>query len=74
MESVPGTLIHDCETDKDGFITKTNIILGLTHNAAAMNLSLKQAAQTLIKEGNYDQDSINHLEMVVRAYNPSFQD
>ena len=74
VESVPGTLIHDCETDKDGFITKTNIILGLTHNAAAMNLSLKQAAQTLIKEGNYDQDSINHLEMVVRAYNPSFQD
>jgi len=39
-----------------------------------MNLSLKQTAQTLIKEGKYDQGSINRLEMVIRAYNPSFQD
>jgi len=74
VESIQGTLIHDYETDKDGFVTKTNIILGATHNTAAMNLSLKQTAQTLIKEGKYDQGSINRLEMVIRAYNPSFQD
>jgi F420-non-reducing hydrogenase large subunit len=70
IESINGTLIHDYEVDKDGFITKANIILGNTHNMAPINLSLKQAAQTLIKDGKYDRELLDRLEMVIRAYNP----
>ena len=35
-----------------------------------MNMSVKQAAQELIKEGEYDEGILNKVEMAVRAYDP----
>ncbi|MDL1969447.1 MAG: Ni/Fe hydrogenase subunit alpha, partial [Candidatus Desulfofervidaceae bacterium] len=70
VESLQGTLIHDYETDQNGLITRVNLIVGSTHNAAPMNLSVKQAAQALIQGGNYDQGLLNKIEIVIRAYNP----
>ncbi len=70
VEAPRGTLIHDYETDDDGLITKANIIVGTTHNNAAMNLSVKQAATQLIKNGTYDQGVLNKVEMAIRAYDP----
>jgi F420-non-reducing hydrogenase large subunit len=35
-----------------------------------MNMSVKQAATSLIKDGNYDQGILNKVEMAVRAYDP----
>jgi F420-non-reducing hydrogenase large subunit len=70
VEAPRGTLIHDYETDDQGLITKANLIVGTTHNNAAMNLSVKQAAMELIKDGNYDQGILNKVEMAIRAYDP----
>ncbi len=70
VEAPRGTLIHDYETDDDGLITKANLIVGTTHNNAAMNLSVKQAATELIKDGIYDQGILNKVEMAIRAYDP----
>ena len=70
VEAPRGTLIHDYETDDDGLITKVNLIVGTTHNNAAMNLSVKQAATELIKDGIYDQGILNKVEMAIRAYDP----
>jgi F420-non-reducing hydrogenase large subunit len=70
VEAPRGTLIHDYETDGDGLITKVNMIVGSTHNNAAMNLSVKQAATTFIKDGKYDQGILNRVEMAIRAYDP----
>ncbi|MCD6319397.1 MAG: Ni/Fe hydrogenase subunit alpha [Candidatus Desulfofervidaceae bacterium] len=70
VESLQGTLIHDYEADQNGLITRVNLIVGSTHNAAPMNLSVKQAAQALIQGGNYDQGLLNKIEIVIRAYNP----
>lgn len=70
VEAPRGTLIHDYETDDDGLITKANLIVGTTHNNAAMNLSVKQAATALIKDGIYDQGILNKVEMAIRAYDP----
>ncbi len=70
VEAPRGTLIHDYETDDKGFITKVNLIVGTTHNAAPMSLTVKQAAQTLIKNGQYDQGLLNKIEMAIRAYDP----
>ncbi|MDL1969708.1 MAG: nickel-dependent hydrogenase large subunit, partial [Candidatus Desulfofervidaceae bacterium] len=70
VEAPRGTLIHDYETDKDGYITRINLIVGTTHNAAPMSLSVKQAAQSLIKNGKYDQGLLNQIEMAIRAYDP----
>ena len=71
VEAPRGTLIHDYETDENGLITNVNLIVGTTHNNAPINMSVKQAAKTLIKNGNYDQSILNKVEMAIRAYNPS---
>ena len=65
-----GTLIHDYTTDKNGLITKVNLIVGTTHNIGPMNMSVNQAARTLIKGGNVDEGILNTIEMAVRAYDP----
>ncbi len=69
-EAPRGTLIHDYETDEKGLITKMNLIVGTTHNNAPINMSVKQAAQTLIKDGVYNEEILNMVEMSIRAYDP----
>ncbi len=70
VEAPRGTLIHDYTTDENGLIVKANMIVGTTHNIAPMNMSVKQAATTLIKDGIYDEGLLNKVEMAVRAYDP----
>jgi F420-non-reducing hydrogenase large subunit len=70
VEAPRGTLIHDYTTDDNGCITKANLIVGTTHNIAPMNMSVKQAATTLIKGGVYNEGLLNQVEMAVRAYDP----
>jgi len=70
IEAPRGTLIHDYETDAEGLVTNVNLIVGTTHNNAPINMSVKQAAKTLIKNGTYDQGTLNRVEMAIRAYDP----
>lgn len=70
VEAPRGTLIHDYECDNDGLITKVNLIVGTTHNNAAISLSVDQAAKDTIKAGKYDQGILNRVEMAIRAYDP----
>ncbi|MHC4113357.1 MAG: Ni/Fe hydrogenase subunit alpha [Planctomycetota bacterium] len=70
VEAPRGTLIHDYETDENGLITNLNLIVGTTHNNAPINMSVKQAAKALIKDGKYDQGTLNKVEMAIRAYDP----
>ena len=68
VEAPRGTLIHDYTMDKDGLITAVNLIVGTTHNNAAINLSVNQAAKEVIKGGVYDQGILNKVEMAIRAF------
>ncbi len=70
VEAPRGTLIHDYTTDKDGCIVKANMIVGTTHNVAPINMSVQQAAKALIKNGEYNEELLNKIEMAVRAYDP----
>jgi F420-non-reducing hydrogenase large subunit len=70
VEAPRGTLIHDYTTDDDGCIKSANLIVGTTHNIGPMNMSVKQAATTLIKDGVYNEGLLNKVEMAVRAYDP----
>ncbi|MEJ5365804.1 MAG: Ni/Fe hydrogenase subunit alpha [Desulfosoma sp.] len=70
VEAPRGTLIHDYSTDDNGLITRANLIVGTTHNIAPMNLSVKQAAKSIIHKGTVDQGLLNRVEMAVRAYDP----
>ncbi len=70
VEAPRGTLIHDYSTDENGLITGANMIVGTTHNLAPINMSVDQAAKSLIQEGHVDETILNQIEMAVRAYDP----
>ena len=70
VEAPRGTLIHDYETDAQGLVTNVNLIVGTTHNNAPINMSVKQTAKALIRDGAYDQGTLNKVEMAIRAYDP----
>ena len=70
VEAPRGTLIHDYTTDDNGLLTHVNLIVATCQNNSAINLSVRQAAKTLIKGGKYDQGTLNTVEMAIRAYDP----
>jgi F420-non-reducing hydrogenase large subunit len=70
VEAPRGTLIHDYTTDADGMMTNVNLIVGTTHNNAPINMSVTQAAKSLIHDGKYDPGILNTVEMSIRAYDP----
>ena len=70
VEAPRGTLIHDYETDENGLVTNVNLIVGTTHNNAPINMSVKHAAKALIKDGNYNEEILNTVEMMIRAHDP----
>jgi F420-non-reducing hydrogenase large subunit len=73
VEAQRGTLTHHYWTDEKGIVTKANIIVGTTNNNAAICMSLKKAAQGLIKKGTQVTEGIlNMVEMAFRAYDPCF--
>ncbi|MFC1733277.1 Ni/Fe hydrogenase subunit alpha [candidate division KSB1 bacterium] len=73
VEAQRGTLTHHYWTDEKGMVTKVNIIVGTTNNNAAICMSLKKAAQGLIKKGvEVKEGVLNMVEMAFRAYDPCF--
>jgi F420-non-reducing hydrogenase large subunit len=73
VEAPRGTLTHHYATDERGLLTKVNLIVGTTNNYAAIDMSIKKAAQGLIKAGVEISDAIlNQIEMAFRAYDPCF--
>jgi len=73
VEAQRGTLTHHYWTDKNGIVEKANIVVGTTNNNAAICMSLKKAAQGIIKKGvEVDDGILNMIEMAFRAYDPCF--
>ncbi len=73
VEAQRGTLTHHYWTDDRGIVQKVNIIVGTTNNNAPICMSLKKAAQGLIKKGvTVDDGILNMVEMAFRAYDPCF--
>jgi F420-non-reducing hydrogenase large subunit len=73
VEAPRGTLTHHYVTDERGLLTKVNLIVGTTNNYAAIDMSIKKAAQGLIKSGTEISEGVlNQIEMAFRAYDPCF--
>jgi len=73
VEAQRGTLTHHYWTDDKGMVTKVNMIVGTTNNHAPISMSIKKAAEGLIKRGTEITDGIlNMVEMAFRAYDPCF--
>ncbi|MHB1688872.1 MAG: Ni/Fe hydrogenase subunit alpha [Ignavibacteriaceae bacterium] len=73
VEAPRGTLTHHYVTDEKGIVREANLIVGTTNNHAAISMSIKKAAQGLIKKGVEITDgTLNMIEMAFRAYDPCF--
>ncbi len=73
VEAPRGTLTHHYTTDERGILRKVNLIVGTTNNYAPISISIKKAAQGLIKKGTEVTEGIlNKIEMAFRAYDPCF--
>lgn len=71
VEAPRGTLTHHYWSDERGILTKVNLIVGTTNNNAAINMSVKKAAENLITKGvEIKEGLLNTIEMAYRAYDP----
>ena len=71
VEAPRGVLIHHYKADEKGIIQKVNLIVATVMNNPAMNMSIKRAAQGLIKKGKVASEGLlNMVEMAFRAYDP----
>jgi F420-non-reducing hydrogenase large subunit len=70
VEAARGTLIHHYILDEDALAKKVNLIVATTNNSAAINLSIRDAAKGLIKNGVVNEELLNKVEMAFRAYDP----
>jgi len=71
VEAPRGTLFHHYQTDERGIVQKVNLIVATGNNHAAMCISVKRAAQALIKGGKViNEGLLNMIEMAYRAYDP----
>jgi len=71
VEAPRGTLYHHYKTDDRGMVTKVNLIVGTTNNNAPICMSIRKAAQGLIKAGTIITEGLlNRIEMAFRAYDP----
>jgi F420-non-reducing hydrogenase large subunit len=72
VEAARGTLIHHYQLDENALAKKVNLIVATTHNAPGICMSIKNAAQGLIKNGEVSDGLLNKVEMAFRAYDPCF--
>ena len=73
VEAPRGTLTHHYITDRHGVVQKVDLIVGTTNNHAAICMSIKKAAEGLIRGGKVvSQGLLNRVEMAFRAYDPCF--
>ena len=73
VEAPRGTLTHHYWTDERGVMTQVNLVVGTTNNYAPMSMSIKKAAENLIKKGTVVTEGLlNMVEMAFRSYDPCF--
>ncbi|HET9408797.1 MAG TPA: Ni/Fe hydrogenase subunit alpha [Candidatus Sulfotelmatobacter sp.] len=71
VEAPRGTLTHHYVTDEKGILQRVNMIVGTTNNYAAMSMSIKKAAEKLIRGGQIVEEGLlNRIEMAFRLYDP----
>lgn len=70
IEAARGTLIHHYCLDEKGIVRAVNLVVATTHNVAAISLSIKEMARTVIQAGHVDSSVLNLIETSFRNYDP----
>lgn len=69
-EAPRGTLFHDYEVDRNGLITRVNLIIATGQNNLAMNQTVAQIARHYIRGENIPEPMLNRIEHGIRCYDP----
>jgi NAD-reducing hydrogenase large subunit len=70
IEAPRGTLIHHYEVDKNGMMTKANLIVATAHNTLAMNRGLVQVARKYLSGHAITEGMLNRMEGLIRCFDP----
>ena len=70
IEAPRGTLVHIYDIDAQGFTRGVKLYVATQHNNMAINAALTETAQRTFAAGAPDEETLNRLEMIVRAYDP----
>ena len=69
-EAPRGTLFHDYEVDRDGLVTRAELLVATGQNALAMNRTVAQIARRYVAGGKLAEGLLNRVEAGIRAFEP----
>ncbi len=69
-EAPRGTLFHHYHVDKNGLLTKINLIIATGQNSLAMNRTVAQIAKHYVKGAKIEEAILNRVEAGIRAFDP----
>jgi NAD-reducing hydrogenase large subunit len=69
-EAPRGTLFHDYTVDRNGLLTKINLIVATGQNNLAMNQTVAQIARHYIRGNEIPEPMLNRVEHGIRCYDP----
>jgi NAD-reducing hydrogenase large subunit len=70
VEAPRGTVFHDYEVDRDGVLTRVDLLVATGQNALAMNAAVTRIARTFVSARRLEQGALNRVEAGVRAFDP----
>jgi len=70
IEAPRGTLIHHYTANEEGILTNVNLIVATVGNNGGMDQGVLNMAKRHIHNGKINEQTLNAIEMVVRAYDP----
>lgn len=69
-EAPRGTLFHHYHVDRNGLLTKVNLLIATGQNALAMNRTVTQIAKHFVKGPKIEEAILNRIEAGIRAFDP----
>jgi NAD-reducing hydrogenase large subunit len=69
-EAPRGTLFHDYTVNRDGILTRMNLIIATGQNNLAMNQTVAQIARHYIRGTEIPEPMLNRVEAGIRCYDP----
>lgn len=69
-EAPRGTLFHHYQVDRNGILTKVNLIIATGQNNLAMNRTVAQIARHYVRNTKIPETMLNRIEHGIRCYDP----
>jgi NAD-reducing hydrogenase large subunit len=70
VEAPRGTIFHDYEVDRDGVVTRVDLLIATGQNALAMDAAVTRIARRFVSAGRLGAGALNRVEAGLRAFDP----